>query len=270
MKFGGTSLADINLIKSAALKIKQEYNRGKSVIAIVSAMSGTTNKLIKLVGEITKTFDVSEHDAVISSGEQISSGLLSIALKNIGINAKSWLGWQVPILTDNNFGKANITDIHTINIFNEIDKGYVPVISGFQGITNENRITTLGRGGSDTSAVAIAAAFKAERCDVYTDVDGVYTTDPRIVPKATKLNFITFEEMLELSSQGAKVLHTRSVLLAMNYNVRLQVLSSFKDTPGTMIVNEDNKMEDNPISKLLFARLYLLPVFLFVIPDYFY
>ena len=159
----------------------------------------------------------------------------------------------MPILTDNNFGKANIKDVQTLNILNELEKGYVPVIPGFQGITNENRITTLRRGGSDTSAVAIAAAFKPERCDIYTDVDGVYTTDPRIVPKATKLNFITFEEMLELSSQGAKVLHTRSVLLAMNYNVKLQVLSSFKDSPGTMIVNEDNKMEKSMISGIAYS-----------------
>tara|TARA_B100000579_G_scaffold436097_1_gene461092 strand:- start:2095 stop:3300 length:1206 start_codon:yes stop_codon:yes gene_type:complete len=253
MKFGGTSLADISRINSAALKIKKEILKGYSVIVVVSAMSGTTNNLIKLVKGIDESFDLSEHDTVVSTGEQISSGLITIALQAIGIKAKSFSGWQIPIITDEHFGKASINEIKTSNIVNELKKDKVPVISGFQGITSSNRVSTLGRGGSDTSAVAIAAAFNAERCDIYTDVDGVYTTDPRIEPKAVKLNFITFEEMLELSSQGAKVLHARSVALAMNHNVKLQVLSSFDNKPGTMIVNEDSNMEKTKISGVAYS-----------------
>ena len=253
MKFGGTSLGDVSRIKSAAVKIKTEISKGYSVIVVVSAMSGTTNKLIKLVKDVDGSFDVSEYDSILSTGEQISSGLIAIALQSIGINAKSWVGWQIPIITDEHFGKASINEIKTSNIVNELKKGKVPVVSGFQGITSENRVTTLGRGGSDTSAVAIAAAFNAERCDIYTDVDGVYTTDPRIEPKAVKLSFITFEEMLELSSQGAKVLQARSVALAMNYNVKLQVLSSFDNKPGTMIVNEDSNMEKTKISGVAYS-----------------
>ncbi len=253
MKFGGTSLGDVTRIKSAAIKIKKELSKGYSVIVVVSAMSGTTNKLVKLVKDIDNSFDFSEHDTVVSAGEQISSGLITIALQAIGINAKSWLGWQIPVLTDEHFGKASINEIKTNNILNELKQGKVPVIAGFQGITSSNRISTLGRGGSDTSAVAIAAAFNAERCDIYTDVDGVYTTDPRIEPKAVKLNFITFEEMLELSSQGAKVLQARSVALAMNHNVKLQVLSSFVNKPGTMIVNEDSNMEKTKISGVAYS-----------------
>ena len=253
MKFGGTSLADISRINSAALKIKKEILKGYSVIVVVSAMSGTTNNLIKLVKGIDESFDLSEHDTVVSTGEQISSGLITIALQAIGIKAKSFAGWQIPIITDEHFGKASINEIKTSNIVNELKKDKVPVISGFQGITSSNRVSTLGRGGSDTSAVAIAAAFNAERCDIYTDVDGVYTTDPRIEPKAVKLNFITFEEMLELSSQGAKVLHARSVALAMNHNVKLQVLSSFDNKPGTMIVNEDSNMEKTKISGVAYS-----------------
>ena len=253
MKFGGTSLGDITRIKSAAMKIKSEISKGMSVVVVVSAMSGTTNKLIELVNDISKSFDPSEYDTVVSTGEQVSSGLLAIALQAIGLNGKSWSGWQIPIITDQYFSKASINEIKTEKIQDEIQKGNIPIIAGFQGVTSLKRITTLGRGGSDTSAVAIAAALNADRCDIYTDVQGVYTSDPRIVPNAVKLNYITFEEMLELSSQGAKVLQARSVALAMNYNVNLQVLSSFDDKPGTMIVNEVNNMEKTKISGIAYS-----------------
>ena len=253
MKFGGTSLGDITRIKSAAMKIKSEISKGMSVVVVVSAMSGTTNKLIELVNDISKSFDPSEYDTVVSTGEQVSSGLLAIALQAIGLNGKSLSGWQIPIITDQYFSKASINEIKTEKIQDEIQKGNIPIIAGFQGVTSLKRITTLGRGGSDTSAVAIAAALNANRCDIYTDVQGVYTSDPRIVPNAVKLNYITFEEMLELSSQGAKVLQARSVALAMNYNVNLQVLSSFDDKPGTMIVNEVNNMEKTKISGIAYS-----------------
>ena len=253
MKFGGTSLGDITRIKSAAMKIKSEISKGMSVVVVVSAMSGTTNKLIELVNDISKSFDPSEYDTVVSTGEQVSSGLLAIALQAIGLNGKSLSGWQIPIITDQYFSKASINEIKTEKIQDEIQKGNIPIIAGFQGVTSLKRVTTLGRGGSDTSAVAIAAALNADRCDIYTDVQGVYTSDPRIVPNAVKLNYITFEEMLELSSQGAKVLQARSVALAMNYNVNLQVLSSFDDKPGTMIVNEVNNMEKTKISGIAYS-----------------
>ena len=190
----------------------------------------------------------SEYDVVLSTGEQVTSALLAIALNNLNIKARSWLGWQVPIISDNSYGKAVIEEIKTDNILEFLKKNQVAIISGFQGVSKENRITTLGRGGSDTSAVAIAAAFTAERCDIYTDVDGVYTTDPRIVKSAKKLDLITYEEMLELASQGAKVLQTRSVALAMKYNVKLRVLSSFEDLPGTSIIKEEQNMEKTEIS----------------------
>ncbi len=253
MKFGGTSLGDITRIKSAAMKIKSEISKGMSVVVVVSAMSGTTNKLIELVNDISKSFDPSEYDTVVSTGEQVSSGLLAIALQAIGLNGKSLSGWQIPIITDQYFSKASINEIKTEKIQDEIQKGNIPIIAGFQGVTSLKRVTTLGRGGSDTSAVAIAAALNADRCDIYTDVQGVYTSDPRIVPNAVKLNYITFEEMLELSSQGAKVLQARSVALAMNYNVNLQVLSSFDNKPGTMIVNEVDNMEKTKISGIAYS-----------------
>ena len=194
MKFGGTSLGDITRIKSAAMKIKSEISKGMYVVVVVSAMSGTTNKLIELVNDISKSFDPSEYDTVVSTGEQVSSGLLAIALQAIGLNGKSLSGWQIPIITDQYFSKASINEIKTEKIQDEIKKGNIPIIAGFQGVTSLKRITTLGRGGSDTSAVAIAAALNADRCDIYTDVQGVYTSDPRIVPNAVKLNYITFEE----------------------------------------------------------------------------
>ena len=248
LKFGGTSVADVPQIKKIALKIKGEVDQGNKVIVVVSAMSGVTNNLIDLVNQTSKNFSFSEYDVVLSTGEQITSALLSIALEELSLKARSWMGWQVPIVSDNTHGKAVIKDIKTSNIMGSIKKGYIAIVSGFQGISEDNRITTLGRGGSDTTAVALAAAFSADRCDIYTDVDGVYTTDPRIVKKAKKLDFITYEEMLELASQGAKVLQTRSVALAMKYNVNLRVLSSFANVPGTLIAEERGNMEKSEIS----------------------
>ena len=247
LKFGGTSVADINRIKAVALKIKSEVEKKNKIIVVVSAMSGVTNDLFRLVKEASKTYQQSEYDAALSSGEQVTSALLSIALESLGIKSRSWLGWQIPIITDDVHGNARIKEIKKENILKSLDKGFVAIVSGFQGISSKNRITTLGRGGSDTSAVALAAAFSADRCDIYTDVDGVYTTDPRIVKSAKKLDYITYEEMLELASQGAKVLHTRSVALAMKYSVKLRVLSSFKNLPGTTVVNEEYNMEKSEI-----------------------
>ena len=247
LKFGGTSIANVSLIKKIASKVKKEVNKDYKVIVVVSAMAGVTNNLIDLVKSISTSPPYSEYDVVLSSGEQVTSALLAIALDNLGIKARSWLGWQVPIISDLSFGKAVIEEIKTDQVFEFLKKNQVAIISGFQGVTKENRITTLGRGGSDTSAVAIAAAFSAERCDIYTDVDGVYTTDPRIVKSAKKLDKITYEEMLELASQGAKVLQTRSVALAMKYNVTLRVLSSFEDLPGTSIIKEERNMEKSEI-----------------------
>ncbi len=248
LKFGGTSVANVPQIKKIALKIKQEISQGNKVIVVVSAMAGVTNNLVDLVKSTSDTPAFSEYDVVLSTGEQVTSALLTIALDNLNIKARSWLGWQVPIISDKSYGKAIIEEIKTNHILEFLKTNQVAVISGFQGISKENRITTLGRGGSDTSAVAIAAAFSAERCDIYTDVDGVYTTDPRIVKSAKKLDQITYEEMLELASQGAKVLQTRSVALAMKYNVKLRVLSSFEDLPGTYIIKEERKMEKSEIS----------------------
>ena len=252
-KFGGTSVGTIDRIKSVAKRIKKEVNIGYNVIVVVSAMAGETNRLIKLVETLSNDYRTSEYDTVISSGEQVTSGLLSIALNELGIKSKSYQGWQIPLETDNNFSKANIKEIKQDKILLDLNDGYVIVVPGFQGVY-KNRVTTLGRGGSDTSAVALAAAFGAERCDIYTDVDGVYTADPRIVSNALKLETITFEEMLELASQGAKVLQTRSVALAMNYNVNLQVLSSFENKKGTFIINERQKgMEETIISGITYT-----------------
>ena len=248
LKFGGTSVADVPQIKKIALKVKNEVNIGNKVIVVVSAMSGVTNSLIDLIKKISDKPISSEYDVVLSTGEQVTSALLAIALGNLNIKARSWLGWQVPIITDKSHGKAVIEEIKTNKILEFLKQNDVAIISGFQGISKENRISTLGRGGSDTSAVAIAASFSADCCDIYTDVDGVYTTDPRIVKNARKLSQITYEEMLELASQGAKVLQTRSVALAMKYNVKLRVLSSFEDLPGTYIIKEEKNMEKTEIS----------------------
>ena len=253
LKFGGTSVADITRIKKVALKVKLEVDKGNKIIVVVSAMSGVTNDLINLVKETSENYQLSEYDTILSSGEQITAALLSIALQALKIKSRSWLGWQVPIITNNFYGKALIKEIKTENISQSLDNDFVAIVSGFQGISGENRITTLGRGGSDTSAVALAAAFSADRCDIYTDVDGVYTTDPRIVKNARKLDYITYEEMLELASQGAKVLQTRSVALAMKYSVNLRVLSSFEDLPGTTIRNEGYNMEKTEISGIAYS-----------------
>ena len=248
LKFGGTSVADVPQIKKIALKIKLEVELGYKVITVVSAMSGVTNNLINLVKNTSDIPPYSEYDTVLSTGEQVTSALLAIALNKLKIKARSWLGWQIPIVTDNTYGKSTIEKIKTENILNDLEINQVAIVSGFQGVSNDNRITTLGRGGSDTTAVAMAASFLADRCDIYTDVDGVYTTDPRIVKSAKKLEIITYEEMLELASQGAKVLQTRSVALAMKYGVKLRVLSSFENLPGTSIIKEENNMEKSEIS----------------------
>ena len=248
LKFGGTSVADIPQIKKISYKIKSEVDKGNKVIVVVSAMSGVTNKLVELVKNTSELASYSEYDVVLSSGEQVTSALLTIALNNLNIKGRSWLGWQVPIITNNTHSKAVIDKIKTSNILNSFKKNDIAIVSGFQGLSSENRITTLGRGGSDTTAVAIAAAFNALRCDIYTDVDGVYTTDPRIVKSAKKLDYVTYEEMLELASQGAKVLQTRSVALGMKYSVNLRVLSSFEDKPGTFILKERGNMEKSEIS----------------------
>ncbi|MET3713227.1 aspartate kinase [Sphingomonas trueperi] len=246
MKFGGTSMAGIERIRSVAARVKREWEAGNQVAVVVSAMAGETDRLVGFCREASSLYDPKEYDVVVSAGEQITSGLLAIALQAIGVPARSWLGWQLPVQTSDAFAKARIEDIGTDALLASMGAGEVAVVPGFQGM-HEGRITTLGRGGSDTSAVAVAAAVKADRCDIYTDVDGVYTTDPRIVPRARKLKRVTYEEMLELASVGAKVLQTRSVGLAMKEGVRVQVLSSFTgddapmaDTlPGTMIVGEE-------------------------------
>ena len=247
MKFGGTSMAGIERIRSVAARVKREVEAGNEVAVVVSAMAGETDRLVGFCREASSLYDPREYDVVVAAGEQITSGLLAIALQAAGVQARSWLGWQLPIHTDDAYAKARIGAIETDALLASMAAGEVAVIPGFQGRSEDGRVTTLGRGGSDTSAVAVAAAVKADRCDIYTDVDGVYTTDPRIVPRARKLAKVTYEEMLELASVGAKVLQTRSVGLAMKEQVRVQVLSSFTgedapmaDTlPGTMIVGEE-------------------------------
>jgi len=254
MKFGGTSVGDIERIQNVAKRVKAEVDDGNQVAVVVSAMSGVTNQLVDHVTSITPLYDTREYDVVVSSGEQVTSGLLALALQNIGVSARSWLGWQLPINTDEAHGKARIMGIENAEILTRLQGGEVAVVPGFQGVGPDKRVTTLGRGGSDTSAVALAAALNAERCDIYTDVDGVYTTDPRIVSKARKLERITFEEMLEMASLGAKVLQTRSVEVAMKHGVRLQVRSSFSDEPGTLVVNEDEIVEQELISGIAYSR----------------
>jgi len=258
MKFGGTSVGTIERIKAVAEKVKSQVENGDQVAVVVSAMSGTTNQLVEWTREAGVMHDAREYDVVVSSGEQVTVGLLAIALQNIGVEARSWLGWQVALHTDNVHGGARIESIDTEKMSARLDQGQVAVMAGFQGIADDYRITTLGRGGSDTSAVALAAALNADRCDIYTDVDGVYTTDPRVVPKAQKLERITFEEMLEMASGGAKVLQTRSVAMAMRHGVDLQVLSSFEDLPGsdlpgTMVVKEEEIMEKNSVSGIAYS-----------------
>jgi aspartate kinase len=245
MKFGGTSMAGIERIRSVAQRVKREWEAGNQIAVVVSAMAGDTDRLVNFCREASSLYDTREYDVVVASGEQVTSGLLAIALQAIGVPARSWMGWQLPIRTSDAHASARIEEVDTTALDASLANGEVAVIPGFQGLTGESRVTTLGRGGSDTSAVAVAAAMQADRCDIYTDVDGVYTTDPRIVPRARKLKRVTYEEMLELASVGAKVLQTRSVGLAMKEKVRVQVLSSFVDgpaadtLPGTMIVGEE-------------------------------
>ena len=253
-KFGGTSVGDLDRIRNVALRVKSEVDAGNEVAVVVSAMSGTTNQLVSWARDIGPMHDAREYDTIVATGEQVTVGLLAIALQNIGIDARSWLGWQMPLLTDNVHGSARIEDIDAQEISKRMHQGQVAVIAGFQGVTPDGRIATLGRGGSDTSAVAMAAALKADRCDIYTDVDGVYTTDPRIMPKARKLSQITFEEMLEMASAGAKVLQTRSVAMAMRHKVNLQVRSSFNQEAGTMVVDEDEMMENQKISGIAYSN----------------
>lgn len=254
MKFGGTSVGDVERIQNVAKRVKGEVDAGNQVAVVVSAMSGVTNQLVEHVNAVTPLYDAREYDVVVSSGEQVTSGLLALALQNLGVPARSWQGWQLPVSTDGAHGKARILGIENEQILKHMATGEVAVVPGFQGVADDGRVTTLGRGGSDTSAVALAAALHADRCDIYTDVDGVYTTDPRIVSKARKLDKITFEEMLEMASLGAKVLQTRSVEVAMKHGVRLQVRSSFSDEPGTLVVDEDEIVEQELISGIAYSR----------------
>src|ERR1700722_5459606 len=271
-KFGGTSVAGIDRIRSVALRVKREVDSGNQVAVVVSAMAGVTNQLVgwsaeaaakpqaesadsaHLAGAGLGVEDGREYDVVVASGEQVTAGLLALALQALGLKARSWLGWQIPVKTDAIHGRARILDIPVEAIADAMRQGEVAVLAGFQGIGPDGRITTLGRGGAATSAGALAAALEAERCDIFTDVDGVYTTDPRIVAKARKLDRITYEEMLEFASQGAKVLQTRSVELAMNRRVRVQVLSSYEDVPGTLVVDEDEIVEKQVVSGIAYSR----------------
>ncbi|MGH1459111.1 MAG: aspartate kinase [Paracoccaceae bacterium] len=258
MKFGGTSVATLDRIKRAAKRVGVEVAKGYDVIVIVSAMSGKTNELVGWVNETSPLYDAREYDAVVSSGENVTAGLMALTLQEMDVPARSWQGWQVPVKTTSAHSAARIEDIPPENIMAKFGEGMrVAVVAGFQGVSPEGRITTLGRGGSDTTAVAFAAAFNAERCDIYTDVDGVYTTDPRVCDKARKMDKIAFEEMLELASLGAKVLQTRSVELAMRYKVKLRVLSSFEeqsDEAGTLVCDEDEIMESNVVSGIAYSR----------------
>jgi aspartate kinase len=265
MKFGGTSVADVEHIKNVARHVKREVDQGHEVAVVVSAMAGTTNQLVAWTRATASLHDAREYDAVVASGEQVTAGLLAIALQDIGVNARSWQGWQIPIQTDAGHGAARILDIDGERLIDRLAQGQVAVVAGFQGIGPDNRVATLGRGGSDTSAVAIAAAIKADRCDIYTDVDGVYTTDPRIEAKARRLEKVSYEEMLEMASLGAKVLQVRSVELAMVRGVRTFVRSSFDDVdaplrrgddslPGTLICDEDEIVEKNVVTGIAYSK----------------
>jgi aspartate kinase len=254
MKFGGTSVADLDRIRNVARRVKREVEAGNEVAVVVSAMSGVTNQLVKYCTDLSPLHDAREYDVVVATGEQVTTGLTAIALQAEGVDARSWQGWQVPVRTDGAHGKARVEEIDGSALIERMKAGQVPVIAGFQGIGPRERITTLGRGGSDLSAVAVAAAVKADRCDIYTDVDGIYTTDPRIVPRARKLERVSFEEMLELASVGAKVLQTRSVELAMKQKVRVQVLSSFEDKPGSLVVDEDEIVEQPVVTGVAYSR----------------
>jgi aspartate kinase len=254
MKFGGTSVADLDRIRNVADRVRREARAGNEVAVVVSAMAGVTNQLVGWCQALSPLHDAREYDVVVATGEQVTTGLLAIALQELGVEARSWQGWQIPIRTDKAHGSARIVEIEAAELIRRMQAGQVAVVAGFQGIGPDHRVTTLGRGGSDTSAVALAAALRADRCDIYTDVDGVYTTDPRIVAKARKLDRIAYEEMLELASVGAKVLQTRSVELAMNEGVRVQVLSSFEDLPGTLVVDEDEIVEKQNVAGIAYSR----------------
>jgi aspartate kinase len=254
LKFGGTSVADIERIRNVGRIVKREVDAGHEVAVVVSAMAGKTNELVAWCREASRLHDAREYDAVVAAGEQITSGLLALVLQNMGVSARSWQGWQIPIHTDDTHASAKILSVDGRVIEQRFKEGQVAVVAGFQGLGPDNRITTLGRGGSDTSAVALAAALKAERCDIYTDVEGVFTADPRIVAKARKLDKISYEEMLELASSGAKVLQTRSVGLAMMHRVRVRVLSSFADREGTLVCDEDEIVEQNVVSGIAYSR----------------
>ena len=272
MKFGGTSVADLDRIRNVACHVKREADAGHQVAVVVSAMAGRTNELVgwvqnmpRVAGANAPFYDAREYDTVVASGEQITSGLLAIALQSMGVDARSWQGWQIPVKTDNAHGAARIEDIDGSEIIRRMETGQVAVVAGFQGIGPDKRIATLGRGGSDTSAVALAAGVKADRCDIYTDVDGVYTTDPRVEPKARRLARVSFEEMLEMASLGAKVLQVRSVELAMVHNVRTFVRSSFDDPdgpgmgdfdnpPGTLICSEEEIVEQQVVTGIAYAK----------------
>lgn len=247
-KFGGTSVADLVRIRAVAAEVKRAVEAGDQVAVVVSAMAGATDQLVEWTRSISPLRDARECDVVVSSGEQVTAGLTALALQAEGVDARSWLGWQLPIRTDGMHGRARIDEVRGEEIVLRLEAGQVAVVAGFQGLAPDNRVATLGRGGSDTSAVALAAAIGADRCDIYTDVDGIYTCDPRIVAKARKLDRITYEEMLELASLGARVLHARSVELAMNRGVRLRVLSSFADASGTLVVNEEEIVEHEVVS----------------------
>ena len=253
-KFGGTSVADIERIKAVARRVKREVDAGNEVAVVVSAMAGATNQLVGWTNAMGEIPDPKEYDVVVASGEQVTAGLTALALQGLGVRARSFLGWQLPVRTDRAHGKARIEAIPSDALIAGMKSGEVAVVAGFQGVAADGRVTTLGRGGSDTSAVALAAALGAERCDIFTDVDGVYTTDPRIVAKAKKLDKITYEEMLEMASLGAKVLQTRSVELAMNHRVRVQVLSSFTEAPGTLVVDEEEIVEKQVVSGIAYSR----------------
>jgi aspartate kinase len=264
MKFGGTSVADLDRIRHVATLVKREVDRGNQVAVVVSAMAGETNKLVGWVRELSPLHDAREYDVVVASGEQVSAGLMAIALQNIGVSARSWMGWQIPVRTSGIHSAARIESIDAEGMIasfaprqiNErMEQGQVAVVAGFQGIASDNRITTIGRGGGDTSAVAVAAALKSDRCDIYTDVDGVYTTDPRIVPKARRLERVAYEEMLEMASLGAKVLQTRSVEIAMLHRVPVRVVSTFTpDLGGTLLCNEEDIVEKKPVTGIAYSR----------------
>jgi aspartate kinase len=254
MKFGGTSVADIEKIRKVAHRVKAEVESGQEVAVVVSAMAGVTNQLVAYCDSAAPLCDLREYDTVVSSGEQVTAGLLAVILQDLGVSARSWLGWQIPIRTSETHGAARIENIESAELCRRMAGGEVAVVAGFQGIDSRGRITTLGRGGSDTSAVALAAAIDADSCDIYTDVDGVYTSDPRIVAKARKLDKITYEEMLEMASLGAKVLQTRSVEMAMKNLVRVRVCSSFSDSPGTLVVDEDEIVEKAIVSGITYSR----------------